>query len=124
MKESTIQIQCVDYLSAIAVRHDNLLFFSIPNEGLMTVLMSFKISVAISARIVNFFKKLGLLPGIPDFFILYSGRCFFIEFKKPGEEPRVNQTRIHEKITKCGFTVYVCHSFEEFKIVMEKEGVK
>lgn len=124
MKESHLQIQCVDYISAIAVRHEDLLFFSIPNEGIMSVLMSFKIPSAISARIVNHFKKLGLLPGCPDFCILHSGNMFFIEFKKQGEKPNDKQLRIHDKINKCGFTVYVVDCFEDFKSILRDEGIE
>ena len=124
MKESTIQMQCVDYLSALAVRHDNLMFFSIPNEGLMSVLMAFKIQPAIAARIVNHFKKMGLLPGIPDFCILYSGECIFIEFKAEGKNPTENQKHIHDKIDKSGFTVYTCRSFDDFRSVCNDAGLK
>lgn len=124
MKESTIQMQCVDYISAIAVRHDNLMFFSIPNEGLMSVLMAFKIQPAIAARIVNHFKKMGLCPGVPDFQILFSGQCVFVEFKREGENPTGNQKLIHEKIFKAGFTTYVCRSFEGFKIICDDIGLK
>jgi hypothetical protein len=118
MKESSIQIQCFDYLSAIAVRNPDLFFFSIPNEGLMTVLMAFKIPKAICARIVNHFKKMGLVPGVPDFQVLYKHVCFFVEFKKPGKDQNTTQLKVHEKINNAGFTVYVCHSFEEFNEVL------
>lgn len=124
MKESTIQIQCFEYLSTIAVRHDDLFFFSIPNEGLMTVLMAFRIPSAIAARIVNHFKKMGLIPGVPDFEVLFKGKCFFIEFKKQGKDPNTIQSNIHCKINNAGFIVYVCHSFEEFKIILSVEGIE
>lgn len=124
MKESTIQIQCVDYLSTIAARHDDLVFLSIPNEGLMSVLMAFKIPSSIAARIVNHFKKMGLLPGVPDFCILHSGKCIFIEFKKLGEKPNDKQNRIHAKILISGFPVFVCRSFEDFVSVCNDYGIK
>lgn len=110
MKESTIQIQCVDYLSALAVRYDDILFFSIPNEH-------YGITPAQRMKL----KKQGLLPGVPDFQILFRGECIFIEFKKPGEKPNEKQLRIHEKIKSAGFTVYVCDSFEGFKSILRDE---
>jgi hypothetical protein len=123
MKESSIQIQCFDYLSAIANRHDDLFFFSIPNEGLMTVLMAFKIPSNIAARIINHFKRMGLVPGVPDFQILHHGECFFIEFKAPDKNPNEKQLNIHSKINDCGFTVYVCRSFEDFGSIMNDYGI-
>jgi len=124
MKESTIQIQCVDYLSSIAVHYNDLTFFSIPNEGLMTVLMSFKIPPNIAAKIVNFFKKMGLLPGIPDFEILFRGKCFFVEFKKPIGRRSENQRNVHYRIMASGFDVYTCYSFEYFKKICDDYGIK
>jgi len=124
MKESSIQIQCFDYLSAIAARHDDLFFFSIPNEGLMTVLMAFKIPTAIAARIVNHFKRMGLVPGVPDFQVLFCGKCIFIEFKKPGKDLNEKQLKVHHRIYDAGFTTFTCHSFEEFSNVLKIYGIE
>lgn len=112
MKESHLQTQCVDYLSAIAVRNEDLLFFSIPNEHY---------NISHGQRVT--LHKMGLLPGIPDFCILHSNNMFFIEFKKPGEKPNDKQLRIHDKINKCGFTVYVVDCFEDFKKIIS-ENIK
>lgn len=124
MKESTTQIQCVDYLSTIAARHDDLVFFSIPNEGLMSVLMAFKIPSSIAARIVNHFKKMGLLPGVPDFEILFRGTTIFIEFKSAGKDPNAKQYMVHNRLYDAGFTVHVCRSFEDFISVCNDYGIK
>jgi hypothetical protein len=113
MKESTLQIQCVDFLTALAMRYNDLLFFSIPNEH-----------YGITHAQRTTLKKRGLLPGTPDFQILFKGRMFFIEFKKQGEKPNEKQLRIHEKIRQCKFDVFVIDNFEDFKSLMRDEGIR
>lgn len=115
MKESTLQMQCVAYLTFIGQKHDDFVFFSIPNEGIMMVLRAFKIPNKIIAGIINFFKKMGMLPGVPDFCILYRKNVFFIEFKAQGREPSKTQKRVHEKFLKASFSVYIYDNFDAFK---------
>lgn len=108
MKESTLQIQCVNYLSILCNKHNDLMFFSIPNEH-------YNISHAQRTT----FKKMGLLIGVPDFCILYQGQTLFIEFKKLGEKPNDTQKIIHDKIRKCGHTVSVVDDFDFFKDIIK-----
>ena len=123
MKESSLQAQCVEYLSILAQKYDDLIFFSIPNEGLMFSLMSFGVNQNKIAAIINHFKKLGLLSGIPDFCILFRGYCYFIEFKAEGKKPNEKQVRIHDKINKSGFDVFVCDNFDLFRNIIEDIGI-
>jgi hypothetical protein len=112
MKESDLQIQCIDYLSHIAQRHWDLLFFSIPNER-----------YGVSYAQLNKLKKMGLLPAMPDICILFKGSCFFIEFKAPGKKPRDDQKIIHNRINNCGFDVYVMDNFEKFQKIITLWGI-
>lgn len=119
MKESTLQIQCVEYLTILAQRWPDLVFFSIPNEGLMMVLRAFKFPEKIIAAIIKHFKKMGMLSGIPDFCILYNNKCHFIEFKREGKKPSIKQKRIHDKIADAGFMVWTVDNFETFKKLVD-----
>lgn len=119
MKESSLQIQCVEYMTILAQKHNDLVFFSIPNEGIMMMLRMFKVPEKIIAAIVNHFKKMGLLPGFPDFCILYKGNAYFIEFKAEGKKPNDKQQRIHKKLNDAYFTVTVIDDFENFKMLVD-----
>jgi len=124
MKESSLQAQCVEYLTILAQKHDDLIFFSIPNEGLMFSLMSFGVDKKKIAAIINYFKKMGLLSGIPDFCILFKTDCHFIEFKAEGKKPNEKQVRIHDKIHTAGFNVFTVDNFEMFKKLIENMRIK
>jgi hypothetical protein len=117
MKESTIQMNIISYLSVVATRHP-LIYFAVPNESLMMVLKAFKISDSIAARIVNFFKKMGLLAGVPDLWLGYKGKTYFMEVKRPGENPTTKQKLIHKALNRCGFTVYVVRSVEDVESIL------
>ena len=45
--------------------------------------------------------------GAPDLLVLMPGRHFFIEVKAPGEKPRPEQVREHERLSAAGFDVFV-----------------
>lgn len=45
--------------------------------------------------------------GAPDLLVLLPGHHFFIEAKAPGEKPRPEQLREHERLRKAGFDVFV-----------------
>lgn len=45
--------------------------------------------------------------GAPDLLVLMPGRHFFIEVKAPGEKPRPEQLREHERLRVAGFDVFV-----------------
>lgn len=46
--------------------------------------------------------------GAPDLLVLMPGDHFFIEVKAPGEKPRPEQLREHERLRIAGFDVFVC----------------
>lgn len=54
------------------------------------------------------------MSGLPDIFILYKGKCCFIELKTvTGRLSRI-QEYIHQKIREANGKVEVCRSVEEF----------
>ena len=51
--------------------------------------------------------------GFPDrLFLIPGGRPFFIEFKRPGEEPRPLQHHIHQLLRQLGYDVEVHDAIE------------
>lgn len=58
----------------------------------------------------------------PDrLFFLPSGRCFFIEFKRPGEHLRDGQKLAKTRLEKQGLTVHFVDSIDQGIWVIERE---
>ena len=53
--------------------------------------------------------------GIPDTLCLRAGRSVFIEFKRPGQQPRSLQEYRHDKLRKQGFEVLIVKSLEDIQ---------
>ena len=53
------------------------------------------------------------LKGIPDNLLLKDGRAFWIEFKRPGEEPTKIQLKRMAELAAVGCAVAVCTSAQE-----------
>lgn len=51
--------------------------------------------------------------GAPDRVFFGYGRTVWIEFKRPGEEPRPNQVREHRRMAKGGAKVHAVDSVEQ-----------
>lgn len=113
MKESIIQQQICDYLSAVGV-----FYFSILNEAAIMILKMFHIPDAVSYRIVSFLKKMGLLPGIPDICILANNTCYFLEVKNETGKPSKQQLIIHKALTDKGYKVAIVRSVEDVKTIL------
>lgn len=66
-------------------------------------------------------------PGrrsVPDRLVLLpGGRAVFVECKAPGEKPRPEQLREHERLRAQGFTVIVLDSKNLEGILCEKSNV-
>lgn len=122
MKESQIQKQIVEYLSIIASTK-NIVFFSIPNESLMTALILFNVPDKTRYKLINHFKKMGLTPGIPDLCILGNGKTIFIEVKRPGQTTRESQRIIHRAIGRAGHSVWTVFDVEGVKTILSQEGL-
>ncbi|HZK56684.1 MAG TPA: VRR-NUC domain-containing protein [Clostridia bacterium] len=50
------------------------------------------------------------INGVPDRMVLYKGKCYFVELKKPGETPNKLQKAVHRKFKRLGFEVYIIDS--------------
>lgn len=139
-KESSIQKSIINYLSSIAEEH-NIFFFSIPNESLMTsAMLTIKTFISkqrgdkykqlpgwvtrLIATLTIHFKKMGMVPGVPDLCICWDGKTIFIEVKKPGEKPSVNQERIHEAIRRAGHSVWTVFKKEDVETILIQLGVE
>lgn len=59
--------------------------------------------------------------GFPDRTILGNGKCFFIEFKIPGEELHRKQIRWKKILIRLGMNYYVCHSTKKAIKIFNKE---
>ncbi len=59
--------------------------------------------------------------GFPDRTILGNGKCFFIEFKCPGEDLDPPQVKWKKLLTRLGMKVYVCTSTKEAFKIFKKE---
>lgn len=78
----------------------------------------------IEKKVVAFAVSLGWLSykwksanrrGVPDRLFFKDGRLIIIEFKAPGEEPTKKQLKVHERLRKQGFEVYVIDNVEDGK---------
>ena len=101
MKESAIQMQIIEYLSFNAAKN-KYIFFSIPNEALLMACVKFKIPKKIVFAMLNFFKKMGMLPGVADIEIIKNGEAYFIEVKSEGGSMTRNQYLFEDKVIQCG----------------------
>ena len=57
--------------------------------------------------------KLGQNDFPDRIFWIPRGRPLLIEFKRPGEKPRLKQKFVHDYLRSLGYEVYVCYSVEE-----------
>lgn len=48
--------------------------------------------------------------GLPDRLVLHAGTAYFIEFKAADGKVSRAQKNTHEKLTRLGFSVFVCSS--------------
>ena len=102
MKESIIQQQICDYLSAVGV-----FYFSIPNEHY---------NISHGQRVT--LHKMGMLSGIPDICILANNTCYFLEVKNETGKPSKQQLIIHKALTYKGYRVAIVRSVEDVKTIL------
>lgn len=122
MKESDIQKQIFNYCTQIA-ESKNIMFFSIPNESLMTVGMMHGLTLSSFPRVINHFKSMGMIPGFPDTGFMFQGKTYYFELKKPGKDASDTQKIIHEKIRRTGCEVFIVKSLDEFILKLIEMGV-
>lgn len=76
---------------------------------------------------IDFAKKHGWLAmkfvspgkrGVPDRLFIRGGRVVFIEFKRRGEKPSVQQEHRIKELRDHGANVYVCDSLEYAHLIL------
>ena len=115
MTESVIQQKICSHLSS-----EGYFYFAPLNETAQMIMKIFKVPDSVCARIVNFLKKMGLTPGIPDLVVcLENGRVIFLEIKTAKTGLTGSQPFIHLALQKLGHTVYIVRSVEDVIKIME-----
>ena len=122
LPESTIQQTIISYLSAMALRY-HFIFFSVPNEGIMTVLMAHKVPKLECVKIVSYFKKMGLLPGVSDIIIGYQGKMYCMEVKDHKGTQSKAQVIFENNAGKTGIPYELVRSVEDADRVMRGWGI-
>jgi hypothetical protein len=56
---------------------------------------------------------MGAKAGIPDIMIIWSGRAYWIELKRPGEKPTLKQLARHTELRAAGCMVAVATTLDE-----------
>jgi len=60
--------------------------------------------------------------GWPDQqYFVNEGYSFFIEYKAPGEPPKETQVKVHKRLRKRGFQVYVVDNIEMAVAIIDQE---
>jgi hypothetical protein len=108
MKESDLQQQICSCLSANGV-----FYFAPLNETAMTLMNVFKVPKITIAKIVNYLKKMGLVPGMPDIIIFKNLTAYFIECKIGNNDLSGQQEIIHRRIHDDGYHCAIVYSLEE-----------
>ena len=122
MTESKIQQNICTFLSLIAYQ-TGIVYFSVPNEGIMSVLIAFKVPKVTCFKIVNHFKKMGLLPGTSDIIIIYRGMAYCLEVKKPGEKQSKDQILFMRNVIASGGRYEIVYSLDDAKKQLIKWGI-
>ena len=87
--------------------------------------IEFEVAAADYAQALGGLLKKCVVPGErdwPDRIGLFpNAHTFYIEFKRPKEEPRRGQLANHKMLRRLGYSVYVCKSLDEAKQIIDKE---
>ena len=122
MTESIIQTQIVDWLSLVAGRYA-FLFFSVPNEGMMTAALMGSLPKSALFGMLTKFKKMGMTPGCSDLMIGCKGRMFAMEVKGPSGSQSDRQRDFAAWCQSCGIPYRVVRSLDEAQAVMVGWGI-
>lgn len=114
MNESTIQTNICTFLSMITHK-TGIVFFSVPNEGIMGVLTMFKVDKVTCFKIVNHFKKMGLLPGTGDIIIVWRGLAFCMEVKTATGKQSNDQKLFERNFIASGGKYEIARSLDQAK---------
>lgn len=104
LSEAQLQEASADYLGFVLPK--NALAFHVPNEGKR------------GWRAQRAFKRGGGLAGIPDWCIVYDGRCFWVELKAGAGKLSEKQAEAHARLWEAGCPVVVCRSIDEVRTAL------
>lgn len=122
INESQIQQNICTFLSLIA-HQTGLVFFSVPNEGIMSVLMGFKVDKITCIKIVEHFKKMGLLPGTSDIVIIHKGLAYCLEVKTDTGKQSKDQKLFERNVIAAGGKYEIVHSLYEAEKQVKEWGI-
>jgi hypothetical protein len=117
-KESVLQMQIVEILSLYS-RRNKFIFFSVPNEAVLMTCVSFGIAKTILFKILNFFKKMGMTPGVSDLVICKNGQTYFLELKSLAGAISKNQYIFRDNAINCGAMYAVVRNIDDFSKLMK-----
>lgn len=112
MKESTIQQQIIQRFSLLAAEY-NFVYFAPMNEGVMMVLKMFNVPDSTCAKIVNWLKKMGFLPGTSDLIIFHNEKAYCMEVKTHTGEQSKSQKLFMKNVLKTGIDYAVVRSLDQ-----------
>ena len=119
-KEDTLQMQIASLLSER--QKGNYTFFSVPNEGILKGAAENRAENWFFAVIMKL-KKMGMLPGVYDLFILKNGKSHFLEVKRADGTLGKNQRIFKANAERDGGITGEVYSLEEAEELLEKWGI-
>ena len=122
MKESVIQTQIVEYLSAISRSH-GFLFFSVPNEGMMTAALMGSLPKSAMFAMLTKFKKMGMQPGASDLVIGWRGRMYAVEVKSETGAQSENQRLFESWCKSCEVPYRLVRSVRDVSEALIEWGI-
>lgn len=122
MKESDIQTHIVAWLSSVSRRY-GFLFFSVPNEALLSICKGLGIVDRMTFALIAILKKMGLTPGASDLIIGHAGRMYAMEIKTATGSQSENQRLFEAWCTECGIPYRIGRSLAEAQEIMREWGI-
>lgn len=89
----------------------------------MSVLIGFKIDKITCIKIVEHFKKMGLLPGTSDIIIIHKGLAYCLEVKKPGGKQSPNQKLFEKNVLIAGGKYEIVYSLYDAEKQVKEWGI-
>ena len=122
VSESVIQTQIVEWLSLMAGQYA-FLYFSVPNEGMMTAALMGSLPKSALFGMLTKFKKMGMTPGCSDLVVGWNGRMFAMEVKSATGAVSEGQRTFAAWCARCGILYRVVRSLDEAQGAMVEWGI-
>lgn len=116
--ENQIHTQIARYLDMVIKRPSRWMTIEVSNQAGGRAAMLRQVAL----------KRRGVTSGTPDIFIWHRNasnelRMIFLEVKVPDGKLTEKQRVLHEELKEEGHEVFITHSVEETKLILEKLGV-